>query len=331
MERQEYDKALKQYQIVSDSDPENLNARVKMALILIEQKNFRTAISTLREILALAPESDRIRFYLAAVYEELKEYPDAVEQFLQIPTASSFYEEAMVHAAYLHKIQGNIPKAIALLETGIQKRKDISQFFALYAAFLDELKEHKRAAALLEKAVVEFPGNEQLHFFLGSIHDKLGDRQSTITSMRKVISLNENHAQALNYLAYTLAEMDKDLTEAENLAKRAVKIKTDDAYIRDTLGWVYYKQGKFSEAVRELEEAHKMKSSESVIAEHLGDAYFSIDLAQRARDMYELAIRTETEPSTIEKIEAKIRAIERAQNMKGRLPASFSKDESRSH
>ena len=328
MERQEYEKALKQYQVVADADPENLNARVKMALILIEQKSFRLAISTLREILSIAPESDRIRFYLAAVYEELKEYPEAIEQFLQIPTASSFFEEAMVHAAYLHKVQGNVPKAIELLESGIQKRNDISQFYALYAAFLDELKEHKRAAALLEKAIGQFPSNEQLHFFLGSVHDKLGDRQSTISSMRKVISLNENHAQALNYLAYTLAEMEKDLNEAENLAKRAVKIKADDAYIRDTLGWVYYKQGKFSEAVRELEEAYRMKSTESVIAEHLGDAYFSIDLAQRARDMYELAIRTETEPSTIEKIEAKIRAIERAQHLKGRLPASLSRDES---
>lgn len=328
MEKQDYEKALKQYQIVSEADPENLNARVKMALILIEQKNFRTAISTLREILTIAPESDRIRFYLGAVYEELKEYPDAIEQFQQIPTASSFFEEAIVHAAYLHKVQGDIPKAIELLEQGIQKRKDISQFFALYAAFLDEIKEHKRAATLLTQAVVEFPSNEQLHFFLGSIHDKLGDRQSTISSMRKVISLNENHAQALNYLAYTLAEMDKDLSEAESLARRAVKLKTDDAYIRDTLGWVYYKQGKFNEAVKELEEAHRMKSSESVIAEHLGDAYFSVDLAGRARDMYELAIRTETEANTIEKIEAKIRAIERAQNMKGRLPASFSKDSS---
>ncbi|CAD7783277.1 MAG: Tetratricopeptide repeat protein [Candidatus Methanoperedenaceae archaeon GB50] len=66
-----------------------------------------------------------------------------------------------------------------------------------------------------------------------------------IKEMRQTISLDPNHAEALNYLGYTYAEMGENLEEAERLIKRALEIKPEDGYIIDSLGWVYYQRGEY--------------------------------------------------------------------------------------
>src|SRR6185437_14030650 len=138
------------------------------------------------------------------------------------------------------------------------------------------------------------------------------------------IALNKDNVQALNYLAYTYADTSQSLDDAEVLAKRAVELKKEDAYIRDTLGWVYFKEGRYAEAVRELEFAFKMKSDESIIAEHLGDAYYAFQLVAKARDMYQKAVKLETDATNINKIRNKLQTIDQARaSDKPRLPASF--------
>jgi tetratricopeptide (TPR) repeat protein len=66
MDQNNYADAYKQFTLIEDTEPDNLNVKVKMALILIEQKKYPKAISKLKEILVQAPDSEKIRFYLAA-------------------------------------------------------------------------------------------------------------------------------------------------------------------------------------------------------------------------------------------------------------------------
>ena len=112
-----------------------------MASLLIELKEYQKAISMLQGILRLAPESDKIRFYLAGVHEEIKEYPAAIENYLRISSISSYYPEAVIHASYLYKTLGNYKFALKTVQNGINERDDISQFYAFYASLLDDAKE----------------------------------------------------------------------------------------------------------------------------------------------------------------------------------------------
>ena len=64
--------------------PETLTVKVKMALILIEEKNYLDAIDRLEKILSMAPSSDKIRYYLAAVHEELGDNKQAVYNYKKI-------------------------------------------------------------------------------------------------------------------------------------------------------------------------------------------------------------------------------------------------------
>ncbi|HEX4923027.1 MAG TPA: tetratricopeptide repeat protein [Bdellovibrionales bacterium] len=310
LEDERFDRAIRQFEIIEASDSTNLNVKVKIALILIEQKDYLKATAKLKQILAQAPDSDKIRFYLGAIYEEIKDYDSAIEQFAKIPPTSSFYTESVVHAAYLHKVAGRMSDAVKMVETAIEANPDVEQFYSLYASFLHEDKAYTKAVTMLEKATLKFPKSEQLHFFLGSMYDKIARRKDTIRSMKTVLELNAEHAQALNYLAYTYAEMGESLNEAEELARRAVDLKPDDAYIQDTLGWVLFKQGRYSEAIKTLELAYKIKSDEAIIAEHLGDAYYRFQLPAKAKLMYQKAVENEKDEETIRKIRSKITALE---------------------
>jgi tetratricopeptide (TPR) repeat protein len=324
LEDENYDKALRQFEIIEASDSSNLNVKVKIALILIEQKDYSKATNKLKQILAQAPDSDKIRFYLGAIYEEMKDFDLAIEQFAKIPPASSFYSESIVHASYLHKVRGQLPEAVKMIEGAISANPENEQFYALYASFLHEEKSYSKAVGMLEKAIEKFPKSEQLAFFLGSMYDKVGKKELTIKSMKTVLAINAEHAQALNYLAYTYAEIGDNLSEAEDLARRAVSIKPDDAYIQDTLGWVLFKQGRYSDAIKTLEVAHKIKGDEAIIAEHLGDAYYRFQLPAKAKVMYQKAVETEKDEETIRKIKSKITSLEKVPSLptSGRLPAS---------
>ena len=78
----------------------------------------------------------------------------------------------------------------------------------------------------------------------------------------------------MNYLGYSWVDMNMNLDQAMDLIRKAVDLRPGDGYIVDSLGWAYYKLGKFDDAVRELERAVSLKPDDAVLNDHLGDAYW---------------------------------------------------------
>jgi tetratricopeptide (TPR) repeat protein len=323
VENEQYDLAYEQYQILETNTEDSLNIKLKMALILIERKDFAQASAKLEDILRDAPESDKIRFYLAAVFEETKEYDKAIAHFKKIPSSSQYFGEAMVHTAYMLKNKGKLSDAIETIETALKDRKDQSQLYAMYASLMDENGEYTKAISMLTDAVEKFPENAQLRFYYGTLFDRTGKKDRVVVEMKKVLELDPKHVQAMNYLAFTWAEGNTNLNEAEKMARGALAVDAKDGYIMDTLGWILYKQGRFNEAVKVLEAAYKHQSSVSIIAEHLGDAYYRHQMVEKAKKMYMKAAELESDTKKVETIRAKITAIEKQQiPVDLRMPAS---------
>jgi tetratricopeptide (TPR) repeat protein len=340
IDKEQFDKALEQFSVMEAADPDDLNARMKIAFILIQEKRYKEAIVKLEELLGKMPSADKVRFYLGAVYEEVKDYKSAAPHFLKIPAGSSFFAESRIHASYLYKLLGESEKAVEVIEAAIGEMPDHAPFYSLYASHLDERREFKKALAMLKDAVKRFPQNAQLHYFLGNMQDRTGDRKATIETMKAVLAIEEDHVQALNYLAYTYAEMGSDLDSAEKMARRALELKPEDAYVMDTLGWVLFKRGQFEDSVKVLEDAHRLQPDEAIIADHLGDAYYYFRMPERAKRLYEKAAALaeedkkrsaqdggsgETTGVSVEKVRAKIVIIDRQKDQispTDRRPAS---------
>jgi len=74
-----------------------------------------------------------------------------------------------------------------------------------------------------------------------------------------------------------------------------MKLKPNDGYITDSLGWVYFKKGMIKEAICELEKAVELTPDDSLITEHLGDVYREAGMADKARMQYEKALKLDPE------------------------------------
>ena len=175
LEKENYEKALEQLEFLDGYERDNLNIKIQIALILIEQKKFEQAAVRLEDVLQQAPESDKVRYYLGAVYEEIDRPELAMLHYKKITSASTYYPEAVVHTAHLLKQGGNVEKAVEIVENAIKEQEDVPQLYAYYATLLDEQKNYKKAMTMLSAAVERFPANTQLRFFLGTMHDRQHD------------------------------------------------------------------------------------------------------------------------------------------------------------
>lgn len=323
LEKENFDKALEQLEALDGFERDNLNVKIQIALILIEQKKYEAAAERLEDVLQQAPDSDKVRYYLGAVYEEMGQSALAEEHYLKIQPGSAYFAEAVVHSANLQKTSGHIDRAIQILEKSLEQQEDLPQLYAFYATLLDEKKAYQKALKMLSMATERFPTNTQLRFFLGTMHDRVGNPEETIVQMNKVLEQDKDHVQALNYLAYTYAEMGKNLDEAADLAARALSLQPNDGYILDTVGWIYFKKGHIEDAIKYLEAACKVRSDEPIIAEHLGDAYLRHQLWQRAQKMYQKAASLETDHDRSQKLQDKIANLLQQSQRPARMPASL--------
>jgi tetratricopeptide (TPR) repeat protein len=74
----------------------------------------------------------------------------------------------------------------------------------------------------------------------------------------------------MNYLGYTYAEHNIHLNDAEHLLNDAIALNPNSAAYMDSLGWIYYKLGKYKKAEDFLKTAAE-KSADPLIYDHLGD------------------------------------------------------------
>jgi tetratricopeptide (TPR) repeat protein len=76
----------------------------------------------------------------------------------------------------------------------------------------------------------------------------------------------------MNYLGYMWADKGVNLDEAQRLITQALEIEPDNGAYLDSLGWVYFKQGKYADALAQLRKAEgKLKEPDPTVFEHLGD------------------------------------------------------------
>ena len=115
---------------------------------------------------------------------------------------------------------------------------------------------------------------------------------------------------ALNDLGYLWADQNKHLDRAKEMIQTAVDAEPENAAYRDSLGWVHYRLGNYQQAVEELEKAANDPDPDSVILDHLGDAYFKTKSIEKARKTWQHAIKALDESakdSTRNKIQEKLK------------------------
>ena len=153
-----------------------------------------------------------------------------------------------------------------------------------------EVGNNKRALDTLEGARARVPDDLRVLFSLGAAYERTRDFGKAERAFRDVIAADPEHAGALNYLGYMLADRGRKLPEALALIERALVIDPDNAAYLDSLGWAYFKLKRYGDAVTPLEKAAAGAPESSVIQDHLGEAYVKVGRQADAAAAFERAL-----------------------------------------
>jgi len=280
---------------------------LKVAVLCLQVKRYDDALAILKEIASAYPGQGRIQFDIAIAYEQKGDIDAAIEVLKSIQTEDNeLAVEIKSRLARLLKEKGQLDQAIRLLKQGLKDRPDTKEWIIALADIYESVNRLSDSEKIIRKALDRTPDDKDLMLHLAMLLDKEGRRDKAIDSAKKVLKIDGDNVQALNFLGYTYAEEGINLDKAEAMIKKALTIRPDDPYIMDSLGWVYYKQDKIDKALSYLEKAHRLTAKDPIIAEHLGDAYMAKGDFHKALQAYQEAIKQTKQPKDRLQLKRKI-------------------------
>jgi len=260
--------------------------------------------------LYLEPEQPFALATLGTAYEAVKRYRAAIAAYDRIPRGGPMQSQFDIRRALNLERLDDVDGAQKLLEqVAKQEPKDIRPLDAL-GTIMRARKRYAEAAEYYTKLIALIDKPEAKHwtyyYARGTCYERLKKMSLAEADLRKSLQLSPDQAMALNYLGYTWIDQNRNLKEGLALIEKAERQKPDDGYIVDSLGWAYFRLGRFKDAEKHLERAVELRPEDPVLNDHLGDAYWRVGREREARFQWEQALTLNPEPEEIDKIKLKI-------------------------
>lgn len=203
----------------------------------------------------------------------------------QLPAEAPPLRAALRRADVL-ALQGQGQQARALLAALPARNDDEArQKTLMQAHWLREQGALQEAYELLNAALPRQATQTDLLNELALVCEKLQRFDEMEQHLRQAMRLRPLDPQAYNALGYSLADRNLRLDEARELIQKAVDLAPRDPFIRDSLGWVAFRQGRLQEARELLESAFRARP-DAEIAAHLGEVLWSIGQQDEARRIW---------------------------------------------
>ena len=183
-------------------------------------------------------------------------------------------------------------------------------------------RKHQDARKKLETIIAADSGNTTARLWLANVQLLTKDHGASIQNFQKVVDENPRNADALNNLAFVLAEHGNRLDEALKYAEKAVEIAPEQPVYCDTLGWVLYRKGIYSSAVKYLERADK---GNVVSKYHLAMAYAKAGDVRRGRSTLDAALKIDSliaEAKTAQQVVSEVSPSGQAESQRQRFSHS---------
>ena len=266
----------------------------RLGMIYRDQENYQAAVDTFRKMIPLGDDNARTGYQdVIDTYREAKQWPQATavakEAAQKMPDDR---ELRMVLDAQLADT-GDPDKPLADVRSMLKGTPEDREVYLRLAIMNTRLKRWSDAEEALNKAEqlsTKAEDKEYVYFLRGSTYEREKKYEQAETEFRKILSANPQNAMTLNYLGYMNADRGVQLEESFNLINQAVKLEpTNGAYL-DSLGWAYFKLGKYDLAEETLNKASLRMGSDPTVQDHLGDLYQKTGRLKLAAAHWERAV-----------------------------------------
>jgi tetratricopeptide (TPR) repeat protein len=237
-------------------NPADVRALRGLDVSYVIQKQAAAGIEKVKEYASRQPQSAPVQEFLGTALLSQGNRDQAEAAFTAAKKADPHFEDADLSLTQIDLLNGKVDSA--------QKK--------------------------LEAILASDPDNKVAHMWLANIETMKGNYSTAAERYRQVMAESPNNAQALNNLAYILAEYSHQPDQALAYAQRAVELAPDRPEYRDTLGWVLYRKALYTSAITELESAAS-KGDNARWHYHLAMAYIKAGDLKRGRATFQDALK----------------------------------------
>ena len=125
----------------------------------------------------------------------------------------------------------------------------------------------------------------------GTSFERIGDWENAEKDLIKSLEILPDQAHVLNYLAYSWIDQGINVDEGLEMLKKADKLRENDGYIIDSLGWAYYVKENYSEAELFLQKAVELLPLDPIINDHYADTLWMLNKNIQARYLWKYILK----------------------------------------
>ncbi|HTJ85760.1 MAG TPA: tetratricopeptide repeat protein [Terriglobales bacterium] len=257
------DKALQQYKVIADANPEDARTYIRMAEIYRKQGKLDVAIQNLKKASSLVKDDERISYELAEIYQAQGRYDDATQQLQTLLKSSEKADNK-----YTQEEQDN--RAIFLERLGSVYRDNNNEQAALdtfqkmlalgddnakrgYQEIIDtyrQAKQWQKATDAAKEATQKMPKDHDLQMvYAGQLADS-GQPDAALQQVKSLLNGSPDDREVYINLA-TMYSRLKRWPEAEAALDKAAQLSTkqeDKDAVEFLRASGYERQKKYAEA-----------------------------------------------------------------------------------
>ena len=249
----------------------------RLGTIYRDQNNNAKAIETFRKMLTLGDDNAE-RGYQQIIDTErsAKQWQAATDTAKE--AVQRFPDDRDLKMAYAAQLAdtGQADEGIKLVQSLLKDKPEDRTVYITLAQMYSRLKRWNDAEQALNKAEqlsVRDDDKQYVEFLRGSTYEREKKYDQSEAVFRGILASDPQNAAVLNYLGYMLADRGQKLDEALIMIKKAVDLEPANGAYLDSLGWAYFKLGKYELAEDNLTKAAQHMGSDPTVQHHLGDLY----------------------------------------------------------
>jgi tetratricopeptide (TPR) repeat protein len=224
----------------------------------------------------LKPHDDLITLATADIFQSSRNCEKAIAIYKTIPPTSKLRRNSQVQLGNCLETMHRSDEGAAEIKAVVDADpSDIDAVIALGNIYRNRDRFTEAADAYSRGiATITAPTKDdwRIYYLRGMSYERDKRWPQAEADLKQALALNPDQPQVLNYLGYSWVDQGVNLDKALDMIRAAVDLRPEDGYIIDSLGWAYYRLGRYEEAVTQLEKAVELKPADPVINDHFGDA-----------------------------------------------------------
>ncbi len=260
---------------------------------------------------SLHPENAEALLLIGDTLTTQKQYELALDAYSAVPNDSPLAFNAILGRAQNLRQQGDLGRAIDTLRAALDIEPDAISLWQSLGDVLRQNGDLPEAREAYGEAINLLPAPDiraawQLYYARAVVEHRADNWPAAEADFQQALKLFPDQPDVLNYLGYSLVDQGLNLDEALKMIETAVKAKPDSGAIADSLGWVYYRLGRYEDAEAAMEIAVKLLPVDPILSDHYGDVLWMVDRKREARFQWRRALSYGPEEADAERIRDKL-------------------------